>query len=82
MLYWEKRDYRRWKIAQSKAFDESVSVRNTNSLLYFSMPYCEAIALETLRMFMAYTFGIPHRAMRDTKLCGYDIPKVILSEFV
>lgn len=39
------------------------------------MPYCEAIALESLRIFMSYTFGIAHRALRNTKLCGYDIPK-------
>ena len=24
---------------------------------------------------MANTFGIAHRAMKDTKLCGYDVPK-------
>lgn len=24
---------------------------------------------------MRYTFGIAHRAIKDTKLCGYDIPK-------
>ncbi|XP_055599071.1 probable cytochrome P450 303a1 [Uranotaenia lowii] len=40
-----------------------------------NMPYCEAVVLESLRMFMSNTFGIPHRALRDTKLCGYDIPK-------
>ncbi|XP_062551020.1 probable cytochrome P450 303a1 isoform X1 [Armigeres subalbatus] len=40
-----------------------------------NLPYCEAVVLEALRMFMANTFGIPHRALRDTKLCGYDIPK-------
>lgn len=39
------------------------------------MPYCEAIVLESLRVFMSYTFGIAHRALRDTKLSGYDIPK-------
>lgn len=40
------------------------------------MPYCEAVILETLRLFMGHTFGIPHRALRDTKLRGFDIPKV------
>lgn len=40
------------------------------------MPYSEAVILEALRLFMAHTFGIPHRALRDTKLRGYDIPKV------
>uniref|UniRef100_A0A8D8PBE5 Probable cytochrome P450 303a1 n=3 Tax=Culex pipiens TaxID=7175 RepID=A0A8D8PBE5_CULPI len=40
-----------------------------------NMPYCEAVVMEGLRMFMSNTFGIPHRALRDTKLCGYDIPK-------
>lgn len=42
------------------------------------MPYCEAAVLEGVRMFMGYTFGIPHRALRDTTLCGYHIPKVKL----
>ncbi|XP_058119792.1 probable cytochrome P450 303a1 [Anopheles ziemanni] len=40
-----------------------------------NMPYCEAATLEGLRLFMSNTFGIPHRALKDTKLCGYDIPK-------
>ncbi|XP_030383844.1 probable cytochrome P450 303a1 [Scaptodrosophila lebanonensis] len=39
------------------------------------MPYCEAITMEALRMFMAHTFGIPHRAVCDTRLSGYEIPK-------
>lgn len=42
----------------------------------FRMPYCEAAVLEGVRMFMGYTFGIPHRALRDTKFRGYNIPKV------
>lgn len=41
------------------------------------MPYTEAVILEGLRLFMGHTFGIPHRALRDTKLGGFDIPKVI-----
>lgn len=40
------------------------------------MPYTEAVILEGLRLFMGHTFGIPHRALRDTKLGGFDIPKV------
>lgn len=40
------------------------------------MPYCEAAVLEAVRMFMGYTFGIPHRALRDTTFRGYNIPKV------
>ncbi|XP_073822428.1 probable cytochrome P450 303a1 [Musca autumnalis] len=39
------------------------------------LPYCEAIVLEGVRMFMGNTFGIPHRALRDTRLSGYEIPK-------
>lgn len=41
------------------------------------MPYCEAAVLEGVRMFMGHTFGIPHRALRDTKFRGYHIPKVM-----
>jgi cytochrome P450 len=40
------------------------------------MPYMEAIVLESVRMFMGRTFSIPHRALRDTELQGYHIPKV------
>lgn len=40
-----------------------------------SMPFCEAVVLEGLRIFMGNTFGIPHRAMADSELCGYFIPK-------
>lgn len=39
------------------------------------MHYCEAIVHESLRMLMGNTFGISHRALKDTKLCGYDVPK-------
>jgi cytochrome P450 len=43
--------------------------------LFHSMPYCEAIVLESLRAFVGPAVGIAHRAMRDTTLCGFDIPK-------
>lgn len=39
------------------------------------MPYCQALVMEALRFFMRYTCGIAHRALTDTKLCGFDIPK-------
>ena len=39
------------------------------------MPYLEAMSLESVRVFMGRTFGIPHRALRDTTLQGYKIPK-------
>ncbi|XP_065162039.1 probable cytochrome P450 303a1 [Atheta coriaria] len=40
-----------------------------------NMPYLEAIVMETLRHFMRRTFGVPHRALKDTHLCGHFIPK-------
>ncbi|XP_063701770.1 probable cytochrome P450 303a1 [Culicoides brevitarsis] len=40
-----------------------------------NLPLCEAVVLEALRIFMANTLGIAHRALRSTKLCGFDIPK-------
>lgn len=39
------------------------------------MPYCEAIVVESVRTFMRNTFGIAHRALKDTKLSSFDIPK-------
>lgn len=35
--------------------------------------------MEGVRMFMGHTFGIPHRALRDTKFRGFNIPKVSVS---
>lgn len=40
------------------------------------MPYMQAIVLESLRIFAAHTLAIPHRALRDTSILGYKIPKV------
>ncbi|XP_073974032.1 probable cytochrome P450 303a1 [Rhodnius prolixus] len=40
-----------------------------------NMPYIEGIVYESVRHFMGRTYSIPHRALKDTKLCGYDIPK-------
>lgn len=40
------------------------------------MPYNEAVVHESVRHFMGRTFGVPHRALRDTKLAGYHIPEV------
>lgn len=45
-------------------------------VIYFRMPYMEALVLESVRMFMGRTFSIPHRALQDTTLQGYFIPKV------
>lgn len=39
------------------------------------LPYCEAIVLEGLRFFVGHTFGIPHRAICDTRVSGFEIPK-------
>lgn len=44
---------------------------------FFRMPYCEAVILEGLRVFVGNTFAIPHRAMQDTVLAGYNVPKVV-----
>ncbi|XP_053623785.1 probable cytochrome P450 303a1 [Plodia interpunctella] len=40
-----------------------------------NMPYCYGIVYESIRHFMARTFSVPHRATKDTKLAGYDIPE-------
>lgn len=40
------------------------------------MPYVECIVLESLRIFGGRAFTVPHRALRDTWLNGYLIPKV------
>ncbi|XP_023247202.1 probable cytochrome P450 303a1 [Copidosoma floridanum] len=39
------------------------------------MPYVNAIVLESVRMFMGRTMNIPHRALKDTHVMGYRIPK-------
>ncbi|XP_037958894.1 probable cytochrome P450 303a1 [Teleopsis dalmanni] len=64
---------------QEKAFAEIKEVVGLERLPEWKdrpkLIYCEAIVLEALRMFMGNTFGIPHRALRDTRLSGYEIPK-------
>ncbi|KAG8336713.1 hypothetical protein J6590_039794 [Homalodisca vitripennis] len=40
-----------------------------------NMPYNEAVVLESIRLFMGRCFGLPHRALKDTTLQGYNIPK-------
>jgi cytochrome P450 family 2 subfamily J len=40
-----------------------------------SMPYTEAFVNETLRKSSHTTFGVMHRALQDTELNGYSIPK-------
>ncbi|XP_004932789.1 probable cytochrome P450 303a1 [Bombyx mori] len=40
-----------------------------------NMPYNEAIVHECVRHFMGRTFGVPHRALRDTTLAGCHIPE-------
>ncbi|XP_014246954.1 probable cytochrome P450 303a1 [Cimex lectularius] len=48
-----------------------------------NMPYIEAIVYESVRVFMGRTFSIPHRALKDTVLNGYNIPKdtMIIANF-
>ncbi|XP_066260032.1 probable cytochrome P450 303a1 [Euwallacea similis] len=40
-----------------------------------NMPYTEAVVLEALRMFGLRAFSVPHRALKDTYVAGYFIPK-------
>ncbi|XP_023940890.2 probable cytochrome P450 303a1 [Bicyclus anynana] len=48
-----------------------------------NMPYIEAIVQESIRHFMGRTFGVPHRALRNTTLAGYNIPEdtMVVSNF-
>ncbi|XP_064630214.1 cytochrome P450 2C42-like [Lineus longissimus] len=39
------------------------------------MPYSEAVMYECMRFATTVPLGVPHRAMCDTSLGGYDIPK-------
>ena len=45
-------------------------------ICYFSMPYCEAVLTEVLRIRPIATIAVPHSNVRDAKFRGYDIPKV------
>lgn len=40
------------------------------------LTYVNAIGLESIRMFMGRTMNIPHRALKDTYIMGYKVPKV------
>ncbi|XP_055379657.1 probable cytochrome P450 303a1 [Condylostylus longicornis] len=64
---------------QKKAQDEIDSVIGRERLPTWddrvNLPYCDAIVHEAIRFFMGYTFGVPHRALVNTRLSGYNIPK-------
>ncbi|XP_011495186.1 PREDICTED: probable cytochrome P450 303a1 [Ceratosolen solmsi marchali] len=39
------------------------------------LTYINAVVLESIRMFMGRTMNIPHRALKNTRILGYKIPK-------
>lgn len=43
---------------------------------YFSLPYIEATIRESLRCDTLVPSGLVHKAIADTTIMGYDIPKV------
>ena len=43
-----------------------------------SLPYTDAVLMEVQRMNTIAPLTAPHRATKDTKLLGYNIPKVIV----
>ncbi|CAH1180230.1 unnamed protein product [Phaedon cochleariae] len=53
-------------------------ILNPEILISFSLPYVECVVMESLRMFGGRAFTVPHRALRDTSLSGYHIPKDVL----
>lgn len=40
------------------------------------MPYTEACLREMMRMESLVPLSVPHRAVKDTKFGGYDVPEV------
>ncbi|XP_067211292.1 methyl farnesoate epoxidase-like [Linepithema humile] len=37
--------------------------------------YLQVVVLECLRLFIAYSFSLPHRTLKDTTILGYKVPK-------
>ena len=64
---------------QQRAYEEIKRVVGLDRLPEWTdrpnLPYIEGIVLEAIRMFVGHTFGLPHRALCNTRLCGYNIPK-------
>jgi len=62
-----------------------MKVTQTHSCYYnlFSMPYTESLLAEILRCSSIVPVGVPHRALKDIKINGYDVKKdtVIMSNF-
>lgn len=46
--------------------------------VYYSLPLVEAGLRESMRLETLVPVNVPHRALRDTKVGGYDLPKVCL----
>ncbi|KYQ56062.1 hypothetical protein ALC60_05045 [Trachymyrmex zeteki] len=64
---------------QRKAHEEIDRVTGRNRFPTLAdkpkMPYVEAIVLESIRVFVGRTLGVPHRALKDTSIVGHKIPK-------
>lgn len=64
---------------QEKMFRELTEVVGTGRLPTLddrvNLPYCEAVVREGLRLDTLVPSGIPHVAVKDTQLAGYQIPK-------
>ncbi|GAB1601446.1 cytochrome P450 2B4-like [Argonauta hians] len=70
---------------QNKCREEIKKITNLNRPVKMEekrlMPYVAATLLEVLRIAPAVPSGIPHVALTDTSLGGYDIPKDTLVSF-
>lgn len=55
---------------------------NFEPLLVPRLPYTEATLLEIQRLGVVAPFPPPHIALQDTKIAGYDVPKVSSFRYV
>lgn len=49
---------------------------NSADLVNYSLPYTDAVLMEVQRIITIAPVTAPHRALKETKLLGYTIPKV------
>ncbi|XP_055524343.1 probable cytochrome P450 304a1 isoform X2 [Wyeomyia smithii] len=74
-------------VVEAKMYNELIDIVGSSRLPTLedrsSLPYCEAVIREALRIDTLVPSGIPHMATKDTELCGYLIPKgtVVMNSF-